>query len=98
MKHLVFALALVGALVPSPGRAQVKLDMTKITCGDVLAMSPEDQSDIAAFMSGWFSQKSGRTYIDAALFQKNVASVMAWCGSNKSESVMAGLQRAYEKK
>jgi hypothetical protein len=98
MKHLVFALALAGALAPSPGGAQVKIDMTKITCGEVLAMSPEDQSDFAAIMSGWFAQKSERTYIDVGLFQKNVASVIDWCDSNKSESVMAGLQRAYEKK
>jgi hypothetical protein len=49
-------------------------------------------------MSGWFSQKNGRSFIDVGLFQKNVASVMDWCASNKSESVMAGLQRAFDKK
>lgn len=98
MKKLMSALALACALAPSLSEAQVKIDMTKITCGEILAMSPDDKSDFAAFMSGWFSQKSGRTYIDVSLFQKNVASVIDWCGSNKSESVFAGLQRASEKK
>jgi hypothetical protein len=32
------------------------------------------------------------------LFQKNSASVMDWCSANKSESLFAGLQRAFEKK
>lgn len=98
MKTLVFALALAGALAPSLTQAQVKIDMTKFTCGEVLAMSPDDQADFAALMSGWFAQKSGRTFIDMGLFQKNAASVMDWCASNKSESVMAGLQRAFDKK
>ncbi|WP_457797990.1 HdeA/HdeB family chaperone [Methylocystis sp. S23] len=98
MRKLIFVTALAGALAPSLAQAQVKIDMTKITCGEVLAMPAEDQSDFAAFMSGFFAQKSGRTFIDTALFQKNVASVMEWCAANKSESVMAGLQRAFEKK
>jgi hypothetical protein len=98
MKKLLFALAVVGAFAPSLSQAQVKIDMTKITCGQVLEMSPDLRSDYAAWMSGWFAQKSGRTFIDLGLFHKNYDSVMSWCESNKSESVMAGLQRAFEKK
>jgi hypothetical protein len=98
MKKLIIALAMAGALAPSLSQAQVKIDMSKVTCGEVLAMPADMQSDFAAFMSGFFAQKSGRTFIDMGLFQKNAASVMDWCSSNKSESVMAGLQRAFEKK
>jgi len=98
MKKLIFALAMAGALAPSMSQAQVKIDMTRITCGEVLAMSPDLQSDYAAWMSGWFAQKSGRTFIDVGLFHKNFDGVMNWCASNKSESVMAGLQRAFDKK
>ncbi len=99
MKKLIFAMALAGALAPSLSTAQtVQIDMSKITCGEVLAMPAGLQSDFAAFMSGFFAQKSGRTFIDVELFQKNAASVMNWCSSNKSEAVMAGLERAFEKK
>lgn len=98
MKKWIFALAMAGALAPSLSQAQVKIDMTKITCGEALAMPSDDRADFAAFMSGWFAQKSGRTFIDTGLFMKNTASVMDWCSSNKSESVMAGLQRAFDKK
>ena len=97
MKKLLFALAVAGAFAPSLSQAQVKIDMTKITCGQLLTMSPDLESDYAAWMSGWYAQKSGRTTIDMALFHKNYDSVISWCGSNKSESVMAGLQRAFDK-
>jgi hypothetical protein len=98
MKKIIAALALAGALAPSLSQAQVNIDMAKITCGEVLAMPADDQADFAAFMSGFFAQRAGRTYIDMGLFQKNTASVLDWCKSNKNESVMAGLERATEKK
>ncbi len=99
MKKLVFAMALAGALAPSLAQAQtVQIDMTKITCGEVLAMPADLKSDFAAFMSGYFAQKAGRTFINVELFQKNVASVMDWCASNKDQAVFAGLERAYLKK
>ncbi len=96
MKKLLFALALA-ALTPSLSQAQVKIDMSKFTCEQMLAMPPDRQADFAEFMSGWIAQKSGRTFVDLGLFKKNIASVHDWCVSNKSESVMAGLQRAYAK-
>jgi hypothetical protein len=98
MKKLIVALAVAGALAPALSQAQVKIDMTRITCGEMLAMPATDQADFAAFMSGWFAQKSNRTFIDLGLFQKNVSNVKDWCSSNPSESVMAGLQRAVDKK
>lgn len=98
MKKLIVALALAGALAPSLSQAQVKIDMMKVTCGEVLAMTPDDQADFAAFMSGFFSQRAGRSFIDMSLFKKNTASVLDWCKSNKDQSVMVGLERATEKK
>ncbi|WP_424360127.1 HdeA/HdeB family chaperone [Methylocystis parvus] len=99
MRKLIFAMAMAGALAPSLTQAQtVQIDMTKITCGEVLAMPADLQSDFAAFMSGFFAQKAGRTFINVELFQKNVASVMDWCASNKGESVFNGLERASQQK
>jgi hypothetical protein len=45
-------------------------------------------------MSGWFNQKMGYTYINLEAYQRNVANVKAWCGTNPGELVMTGLQRA----
>jgi len=98
MRKLIFALAAAGALAPSLSSAQVQIDMSRITCGEMLAMPADDQADFAAFMSGWFALKSGRTFIDMNYFQQNSASVKSWCASNPNESVMAGLQRAFQQK
>ena len=98
MRKLMFALALVGALVPSLCNAQVKIDMGRVTCEQYLAMSPDDSSDFSAWMSGWFNQKNGYTFIDLGAFRRNVENVKQWCKSHKSKSVMTGLQAATTKK
>ena len=98
MKKLLVALALASVCLPSLSQAQVKIDMSKVTCGEVMAMPPEDQSDFGAFLSGWFAQKAGRTFIDLGLFRKNTASVMSWCKFNSSASIMAAVDRAVGQK
>ena len=45
----------------------------------------------AAWMTGWFSYASRRTFVDFDLHRTNVTSVKAWCQSNPSDSVMVGL-------
>lgn len=94
MKRLILCLALMGALSPSLARAQVDIDMGRVTCGEFLAM-PEGQSLVfAAWMSGWIHQKENRTQIDLIAFKKNIGNVKTWCGSHKDESVMRGLYDA----
>ena len=98
MKKVFVALALASVCIPAVSQAQVQIDMSKVTCGEVLAMPAEDQSDFGAFLSGWFAQRAGRTFIDLGLFRKNTASVMSWCKFNPSASVMAAVERAVGQK
>ena len=85
----------VGAMVvPSIGQAQMMVEMPLVTCAQYLAMPPEQSSVFAAWMSGWFNQKMGYTYINLEAYARNVANMQAWCASNPGELVMTGLQRA----
>ena len=85
----------VGAmLVPSIGQAQMMVEMPLVTCAQYLAMPPEQSSVFAAWMSGWFNQKMGYTYVNLEAYARNVANMRAWCASNPGELVMTGLQRA----
>jgi hypothetical protein len=87
-------LFLGGVAVPATSQAQIAVDMTKLTCGQYLAMSPDQSRIYAAWMSGWFNQKIGTTYVNLEAYEKNVENVKAWCGTNPNEMVMTGLQRA----
>ena len=88
------SLILAGIAAPATSQAQIAVDMSRLTCGQYLAMPPDQSRIYAAWMSGWFNQKMGYTYINLEAYERNVASVEAWCGTNPGELVMTGLQRA----
>jgi hypothetical protein len=83
-----------GTLIPTIGQAQILVDMSRLTCGQYLAMPPDQSRIYAAWMSGWFNQKMGTTYVNLEAYERNVANVKAWCGTNSGELVMTGLERA----
>jgi hypothetical protein len=93
-RSLYWCLAFAWLLLPSIGQAQLMVQMPLVTCAQYLAMPPEQSAVFAAWMSGWYNQKMGYTYINLQAYARNVANVQAWCASNPAELVMTGLQRA----
>src|SRR5262249_24035866 len=85
---------LAGIGAAGTSQAEVAVNISLLTCGQYLAMSPDQSRIYSAWMSGWFNQKMGYTYINLEAYQRNVANVKAWRGTNPGELVMTGLQRA----
>ena len=94
MKSGLICLAFAISMIPVAANAQLTIDMGRITCDQYLAMSPSQSNDFSAWMSGWFSFKNDRPFVDLVVHQKNVASVKERCKFHPSESVMTGLQKA----
>ena len=46
------SLLLVGIAAPVTSQAQIAVDMSRLTCGQYLAMSPDQSRIYAAWMSG----------------------------------------------
>ena len=81
------------SLLPVAANAQITIDMGAIRCDQYLAMSPAQSRDFSAWMSGWFSYQTRRTFVDLVWHQSNIAKLKAWCQFHPQEGVMAGLQR-----
>lgn len=94
MKKFAFAAVVVAMFAPSVCSAQVQIDMGRVTCGQYLAMDTDSQRDFAAWMSGWFNQKHGYTFIDISAYHRNVDNVMKFCADHPQETVMKVLQDA----
>ncbi|KWV49828.1 hypothetical protein AS156_14950 [Bradyrhizobium macuxiense] len=94
MEKLAAGLFLAGVTMASPVHAQTSVDMARITCAQYLAMSTGDSAVFSAWMSGWFNQKKGYAFVDLNAYARNVASVKAWCATNPTQTVMAGLERS----
>jgi HdeA/HdeB family len=97
LTQLVCFAAVAVMISPRVAHAQVFIDMSRITCVDYLAMPPERARVFAAWMSGWFNQKTGYVWVDLGAYARNVANVRTWCASNPQELVMTGLERATKK-
>ncbi len=96
IRKFVWILALLGVLMPATGRAQVTINMSRVTCADYLAMTPEQSDVFGAWVGGYFNQRTGYSWIDLDAERRNVASVRAWCATYPAEFVMTGLKRATE--
>jgi hypothetical protein len=90
---LLLALVLVYSAFANDARATAA-DIRSITCSEYLAMPAAPSSKFSAWMTGWFSYESRRTFVDFDLHRANVTSVRGWCQSNPSASVMAGLEKS----
>jgi HdeA/HdeB family len=94
MRTGLIGLTFAIAVIPAVANAQLTIDMGNVTCGQYVAMPPSQSNDFSAWMSGWFSYKNNKTYVDLVAHQKNIASVKEWCKFHPSETVMMGLRKA----
>ena len=92
LKLLCF-LGLAMAALPSVARAQVTINMSRVTCADYLAMTPEQSDVFGAWVSGYFNEKTGYTWIDLNAQNRNEPNLKAWCFTYPAELVMTGLAR-----
>ena len=88
MRLRLISTAFAICLLPAVANAQVIFDMGAVTCDQYLAMSPAMSRDFSAWMSGWFSNQTGRRVVDVLAHQKNVANYKSWCQSHPQASVM----------
>ena len=94
MKKALLLLSLTAAAWPSIGQAQILIDMNRLTCGQFIAMTPQQARLYSAWMSGWFNQKTGYAWVDLNAYERNFANVRQFCTTYPNETVMAALQRA----
>jgi hypothetical protein len=94
IRRLALVFAFAGVMLPTIGHAQVTINMSRVTCADYLAMTPEQSDVFGSWIGGYFNQKTGYTWIDLGAQSRNVASIRAWCATYPAELVMTGVARA----
>ena len=94
MRIALVGVALSVFLLASGARAQVIVDMNAVKCSQYLAMGLGVSRDFSAWMSGWFSYQTRKTFVDIDAHQQNISNVKDWCKYHMDEKVMTGLQNA----
>jgi acid stress chaperone HdeB len=94
MKRIIVAIAsvLVCGLAVS-AKAQAVLDLSLITCQQLLAADAERQALIGSWMSGYFSASKNLDTLDFRYVERNRRVVGNYCKAHKSETVTSAMQK-----
>ena len=94
MKRSTVATALVLTITFTvPAKAQTVLDLSLITCKQLLDSDPDRQALIGAWMSGYFSATKNLDVLDFRYVERNRKVVGNYCKTHKSDTVMSAMQK-----
>jgi acid stress chaperone HdeB len=88
-------LAGIAALIvttAAPAAAQV-IDLSLITCKELLASDPERQVLISSWMAGYFSASKNLSVVDFRYVERNHKVIGKYCATHKSDTVMNAMQK-----
>ena len=77
----------------APAHAQVVIDLSLITCKQLLESDSERQILINSWMSGYFSATKNLNVLDFQYAKRNARVVGAYCKAHKSDTVMNAMQK-----
>ena len=98
IKFAPVALGLIFALQPVPAaRAQVTLDVAKVTCEQFRSYKITRPENIAIWLSGYYHGKRGDTTLETQGLVANARKLQTYCGRNPQTPVMQAVETLFGK-
>jgi acid stress chaperone HdeB len=69
-----------------------EVDMSKLTCKEVAAMSPGQIIGVAMWVNGFVHGKAGNTMVDTRKAHANAGKVAAYCKKNPGSTLTSALE------
>lgn len=91
--RLILAGAIVAASVAGPASAQVKIEMSEITCKQFSDYDAETKDFIANWMRGYYSAKINMDIVDIKYVKRNTDKVLRYCKKMPKSSLMDAIQK-----
>src|SRR5271167_361487 len=94
LRYGVVAAALFIAGAYNPAKAQLILEMSALTCKNIIEAPPDRQELIAAWMSGYFNAERNMPTVDFGRFATNKKLVAKYCRSHRKANLMRAIRTA----
>jgi acid stress chaperone HdeB len=91
MKSVLIALLILLSVAAAPARAQGILDLSLITCKQLLNADADMQRLISSWLAGYISASKNLSVVDFRYTERNTKVVGSYCKTHKSETVMNAL-------
>ena len=88
MKPLLFVVAVALIAPATPARPQGILDLSLLTCKQLLNSDADMQRLISSWMAGYFSASKNLSVVDFRYTERNSKVIGSYCRTHKSETVM----------
>jgi acid stress chaperone HdeB len=93
MKSGICMIAMTAALaLASPAKAQV-IDLSLVTCKELLTADTARQTLISSWMAGYFSASKNLNVVDFRYVERNQRVIGTYCKTHKSDTVMNAMQK-----
>jgi acid stress chaperone HdeB len=98
VKFLMVAATIFALELPSESRAQVTLDLSKVTCDQFMGYKITDPQNIAIWLSGYYNGMRGNTVVDTQGLDTNFKKLRDFCLRNPATSVMEATKTLFDVK
>jgi acid stress chaperone HdeB len=88
IKPATLVLAIALSVPSTPAQSQGILDLSLITCKQLLETDTDMQRLISSWMAGYFSASKNLSVVDFRYTERNTKVVGSYCKTHKSETVM----------
>jgi acid stress chaperone HdeB len=95
MPMLICSVALAAGAA-APARAQMIIDVSKVTCEQFLTASP-NAVEAGIWLSGYYNGLRKNTQLDLVQFKKNADAVVAGCRADPKMTVMQAVDKLLTK-
>ena len=88
MKSLLITLSISLTVAATPARSQGIIDLSLLTCRQLLNSDADMQRLISSWMAGYFNASKNLSVVDLRYTERNTKVVGSYCKTHKSETVM----------
>jgi hypothetical protein len=93
--RLMVAALLLAALGGFGARAQVTVDVAKITCDQLTLYKITDPQNIALWLSGYYNAKRNNTVVDTQQLAANTQKIKQYCMLKPDSTVMQAVESVF---
>ena len=88
MKSVLITLAIFLAALATPARSQGILDLSLVTCRQLLNADDDMQRLISSWLAGYFSASKNLSVVDFRYTERNTKAIGSYCRTHKSDTAM----------
>jgi hypothetical protein len=88
MKPSLYALAAISLFTAWPARAQLTVDMSKVTCKQFVTYEITDARSLSIWLSGYFNAQQKNMIIDVSKFRERSDALKEFCLTDQDVALM----------